>query len=116
MNGHSDWAARLGFAVTSKLATVATTIQLHSVKATAPELLEIIYSDSVDGIQYLKGLRLDLSTVKSAAEIVRSSSVEELALDLVYVGICEPRSIDEFLPPDSHGIRWLPAQRWLNEF
>ena len=113
MDDRSDWASRLAKAVASQLAERAREVQVHSIRATSPEVVEVIYTDSLG--TDLKGIRLDLGSVRSGPERIRESSIDELAFDLVLLGLCEPRPIDEFLPPDSDGIRWLPVHRWLDD-
>lgn len=106
-----DWATRLAAALTAQLSERVTTFQVHAVEATSPDVVDVIYSDP-DGVQ-LKGVRVDAATVHAGAERIKTSSVEELAFDVITLGMGEPRSEDEFLPPDHRGIRWLPAHRWL---
>jgi hypothetical protein len=48
-------------------------------------------------------------------ERIRDSTIEELAFDLILLGVCEPRSMNEFLPPDDNGIAWMPTDRWLDD-
>lgn len=112
-----EWASRLAAAVEGQFAEIAgrtpTRGQLCSVTAISPDVVEMIYSDPQGG--GLRGMRIDLASVRSAGHRVRDSSLDELAFDLVTTGICEPRPSDEFAPADSDGVRWLSLDRWLDE-
>ena len=142
----SDWASRLAAAVASQVAEAnkqaqdqpaapparhlqlgkwrrlvlgpgqppRLTVHVHSIKATSPEVVEVVYSDFTD--TGLKGIRIDLGSARSGSERIRLSSIHELAFDLIHLGMLEPRSLDEFLPPDSNGVSWLPLHRWLGDF
>lgn len=117
MSDRSDWASRLAAAVASKFAETTeardSTVQLHSVRATSPEIVEVIYSDSMH--VGLKGIQIDFASVRSGSEIFRESSVDELASNLINLGMLEPRPLEEFLPADTNGVRWLPLHRWLGD-
>ena len=99
-------------------------IPVHSVRATSPEVVEVIYSSRLvgpDGVTHytdpdLKGIRIDFASVQAASQPIRESSIDELASHLILLGIEEPRPLEEFLPPDSNGVRWLPLDRWLDYF
>jgi hypothetical protein len=41
------------------------------------------------------------------------STLDEIAFDVVLVGICEPRHIAEFGAADRTGVRWLPLSDWI---
>ena len=113
MSATDDWAARLAAAIASQFARRTRPIHLHSIKIESPEVVEVIFSD-LDDLD-LKGVRIDSASVRLGSERVRLSSIDELAFDVITLAISEPRSIDEFLPPDSDGIRWLPLHRWLDD-
>jgi hypothetical protein len=89
------------------------TPRLHSIAVVSPNEIAVIFSDSIDSEENVKGIRLNLRSVQLGPDRIRLSSIDELAFDLVYLGICEPRYMDEFLPADLQGIRWLPVDRWL---
>jgi hypothetical protein len=117
VSDRSDWAPRLAAAVAFRFAETTeardTTVQLHSARATSPETVEIIYSDSM--YVGLKGIRIDFAAVRAGSELFREASVDELALNLINLGMLEPRPLDEFLPADTNGVRWLPLRRWLED-
>jgi hypothetical protein len=111
MSDDLDWAPCLATAIASKLAERTWEVRVRSVKVAARDVVEVIYTDSLDADP--KGIRLDLGSVRLGPERIRALSIDELAFDLIYLGMCEPRSIEDFLPPDSDGVRWLPAHQWL---
>lgn len=113
MPDHVDWAARLVTAVLEQSAERTTELQLRSVQAVAPDAVELIFF--VPGDVNPRGVALDASFVESASERVRSSTIDELAFDVITLGILEPRTIEDFTPPDNKGVRWLPAQQWLGD-
>lgn len=84
---------------------------MHSVQADRRDVVDVVYSWPGEATR--RGLRLDLAFVERAPERIRVSTPEELAFDLVVIGILEPRSPDEFQEADANGIRWLPARAWL---
>jgi hypothetical protein len=123
VSSQDDWADRLAEAIASQLSEStlgagendrpgqALPIQVHSIKIKSPDVVEVIFSNYGD--LDLKGVRIDSASVRLGPEWIRLSSVGEIALLLINLALLEPRSIDEFLPPDSAGVRWLPAHRWL---
>ena len=87
-------------------------VTLQSVQVVTPSCVEIVYW--WPGEDTLRGIRLDVSSMESASERIRTSSVDELAFDLVAIGMQEPRRIEEFTHPDENAIRWLPTETWLD--
>ncbi len=67
------------------------------------------------GESELRGIRISADVIRSAPDRIRVSSVDELAFDIVVMGMCEPRPLSEFLAPDASGVRWLSMSRWLKE-
>lgn len=113
MTQQSGWAARLADVVAHQLHDVpeaGSSLFVHSINVRPDETVEVIYSTGMDPA--LKGIRLDADSVRSGGELLRTSSVDELAFFLVHVGLCEPRPNDDFLPPDHQGVRWLPMREW----
>lgn len=113
MSDKLDWSSQLATAVADRFAEGPLEVRLYSVAAVSPEVVEIIYSDPVDG--ETMGIRIDLTSVRSTGGRIGDSTVDELALELVFVGMCEPKSKDEFLPPDENGVSWLRLREWLDE-
>jgi hypothetical protein len=111
VSSQDDWAARLAEAVASQLSERTNPVHLHSIKIKSPDVVEVIFSNY--GALDLKGVRIDSASVRGGPERIRLSSIEEIAFDLITLAMLEPRSIDEFLPPDGAGVRWLPAHHWL---
>lgn len=112
---HSDWASRLASAIEVRLEAIALPgeVRVHSVTATSPEEVEVVYS--AGGETELRGFRISADVARSAPERIRESSIEELAFDIVTTGILEPRRSTDFLPEDPHGVRWLSIPDWLRE-
>lgn len=111
----AEWAARLAAAIATRVEAIALPgeVRLHSIAATSPEEVEVIYS--VPGDTGLRGMRISAEVVRSAPERIRVSSIDELAFDIVTTGILEPRVPNEFAPADRSGVRWLPISEWLKE-
>lgn len=109
----SDWASRLAAAIALELSARPAISQLLSITATSPQEIEVIYSDVADS--EVRGIRVSADLVRSAPPRLRDSSVDELAFDIVTMGICEPRPPEDFLPPDANGVRWLWLPGWLEE-
>ena len=61
-----------------------------------------------------RGIGLDMTSVQSGSKRIRTSTIDELAFDLVAIGTEEPRRSEEFPDPDENGIRWLPTEEWLD--
>lgn len=112
--GTGQWAAQFADAVRAEFTQRAqqTEITLRSVEAVSLQAVEVVYA--WPGEDTLRGIRLDLSSVERASERIRTSSVGELAFDVVLAGMMEPRAIEDFAEPDASGIRWLPAHEWLD--
>ena len=108
-----DWAPRLVDAIERELAERPAVVHVHWVRATSPEEVEVVYSDWANTERL--GFRLSASLVQSAPWRIRDSSIDELAFDIRTTVICEPRAPDNFLPPDTNGVRWLPWSQWLEE-
>lgn len=87
-------------------------VTLQSIRAVTPRRVEVVYR--WPGEDNLRGIQLDLSSVEGASERIRNSTVDELAFDLVVIGLEEPRRIEEFTDSDENGIRWLPTEEWLD--
>jgi len=116
----SNWASRLVAALVSELAVASveshslpSEFQAHSIRATSPEVVELIFSYSPGG--ELRGMQIGLDSVRAAPWRIRVSSIDEVAWDLVHLWICEPRVMDGFLPPDENGVRWFPVTKWFDE-
>ena len=100
-------------AITREAARRSGAVELHSVRATSPEEVEVVYSDRVH--MELRGFRISSEVVRSARSRIRDSSIDELAFDIVTTGVWEPRPSDDFLDPDTNGVRWLSIPGWLDE-
>ena len=108
-----DWASRLVDAIELELAASPAHVDVHWVRATSPEEVEVVYSDWTNTEP--RGFRIRAPLVRSAPWRVRESTVDELAFDIRTTVINEPRAPDDFLSPDTNGVRWLPWSRWLEE-
>jgi hypothetical protein len=111
---HPDWASSLIEALRQRTQgeeLSADGVQLHEITAISPEAVEVTYSQAGDTC--LRGIRVDAASVRGGLGGMAELTFPELAFYLVYVGICEPRSIDEYSPADSDGVRWLPLEQWL---
>lgn len=113
MTEQSDWASQLSAAVRSQFGARPRTVELYSVTAASSEVVEIVHSDPAG--RGLRGIRIDQTSVLSARERISESSIDELAFDLVCIGMEEPKPEEDFLPPDDHGVTWLRLDRWLDE-
>jgi hypothetical protein len=108
-----DWADRLASAVLAQMARQNTDREIHSVRAVSATAVEIVFS--VPGEGTLRGIRLDLSWVEAASGRIEGSTIEELAFNIVHLGVLEPRSIHEFTVEDTAGVRWLSTENWLED-
>jgi hypothetical protein len=108
-----DWASRLAHLIERELAERPAVVHVHRVRATSREEVEVVYSDWTN--TELRGFRISAPLVQSAPWRIRESSVGELAFDIRTTVIDEPRAPDDFLSPDTDGVRWLPWSRWLEE-
>lgn len=88
-------------------------ISVHAVRAPAPDVIEVLYSWAGD--EDIRGIRLEESALRNGSEFVRTMAPLDVATYLKHVGICEPRSIDEYKPADPNQIRWLPFDAWLGD-
>lgn len=75
-------------------------------------MLEVVFS--VPGDDDLRGMRLDRKVLDAAPGRLMQSSLEEIAFDVVSMGIREPRRIEEFCA-DATGVRWLPLSEWIED-
>lgn len=100
MTEQPDWASQLSAAVRSLFGAKPRAIELYSVKAASSEVVEIVHSDA--GGWRRRGIRIDQSSVLSARERIIDGSIDELAFDLVCIGMEEPKPEDDFVPPDDN--------------
>jgi hypothetical protein len=113
MSHEDTWSGRLADAVNSQFHEDRTVVELLFVKAPTRDSVELVYR--TPGDVYLRGIRLDIESVRQGPKVIRESTIEELASYLIHVGICEPRALSEFRPPDEHGVAWLHTDLWLDE-
>ncbi len=109
----NSWADRLASAVRDQMAKQDADREIHSVQAISDAAVEIVFS--IPGERMLRGIRTDLSWVEAASGRIKGSSVEELAFNLVQLGVLEPRSIHELTAEDNAGVRWLATENWLED-
>lgn len=83
------------------------------VRPVADDVLEIVFSAPGDDDE--RGIRLDRRTIEAARGRLTQSSLDEIAFDVVTMGIGEPRSAEEFTDLDAEGVRWLPLADWLED-
>jgi hypothetical protein len=107
-----DWATTLAASVRSMLAGRRMWITVHSIQTVSSDEVQIVFSSPDDAT--LRGVRLDRQAVAAASERVRTSTLDELAFDVVLLGLEEPRSMGDYGEPDEHGVRWLPMVEWLD--
>jgi hypothetical protein len=112
VTNQSNWSAHLAAAIASQCEEEPE-VHLQSADAKSADVVEVIYS--VASGPGLLGVRIDAASFQSGPELLRSRTVGELAFYVLHIAMLEPRSTDEFTPPDASGIRWLPMSRWLNE-
>ena len=74
-------------------------------------MLEVVFSGPGDND--LRGIRLDRQVLDAATGRLMQHTLEEIAFDVVYLGICEPRNIAAFNAADANGVRWLPLSDWI---
>lgn len=84
---------------------------MRSIRPVTDDVLEIIFSWPDD--DDLRGMRLDRKVFDAATGRMMGSTLDEIAFDVVLMGICEPRDIAEFHAADRTGIRWLPLSDWI---
>lgn len=108
-----NWALRLAAAIGEGLRAEPGVVNVHSIRHTSPEEVEIVYSPVGD--ERLRGFRLGLAFFRSTPQRIQEMSVDQLAAYIVHTAILEPRSDDDFLPPDASGVRWLKLPEWVEE-
>lgn len=113
MSQEDAWSGRLADAVKTEFHEDKSLVELLLVKATTGDSVELVYR--TPGDVYLRGIRLDIESVRQGPEVIRECTIEELASYLIHLGICEPRALSEFRPPDEHGVAWLYTDLWLDE-
>jgi hypothetical protein len=86
---------------------------VRSIRPVTDDVLEVVFSGP-DGDDR-RGMRLDRTVLDAATGRLLGHTLEEIAFDVVYMGICEPRSIEEFGVADATGVRWLPLSDWIEE-
>ena len=107
------WSSQLAQEVTAQLSRRTTTVAVHSVRPISDDILEIVFS--VPGDDDARGIRVDRRVIESTDGRLMQSSLDEIAFDVVAMGICEPRRLDEFREVDTAGVRWLPLSDWLED-
>jgi len=113
MQEDADWADRLAAAVLVQMARENTDRVIHFARAASATIVEIVFS--VPGEGALRGIRVDLSWVEAASGRLKGSTFEELAFNIVQLGVLEPRSIHEFTVEDTASVRWLSTENWLED-
>jgi hypothetical protein len=99
--------------VEAQLSGRTTTVAVHSVRPISDDVLEIVFS--VPGEDDARGIRLDRRVIESSGGRLMQSSLDEIAFDVVAMGICEPRRLEDFRETDAAGVRWLPLSDWLQD-
>lgn len=107
------WSSELAEAVATLLSRRATPVAVLSVRPISDDVLEIVFS--VPGDDDARGIRLDRRIIESSGGRLTQSSLDEIAFDVVAMGICEPRRLEEFRQADTAGVRWLPLSDWLED-
>ena len=107
----SSWALALANAVAAQLGRMTVTARVRWIRPTADDVLEVVFS--APGDNELRGLRVDRQTLEAATGRLAQSSLDEIAFDVVTMGIDEPRPIEEFCVADTSGVRWLRLSDWL---
>jgi hypothetical protein len=107
------WSSQLAEAVATQLSRRATAVTVHSIRPVSDHVLEIVFS--VRGDDDLRGIRVERTVIESSDGRVMQSSLDEIAFDVVAMGICEPRRLEEFCEADTAGVRWLPLSDWLED-
>src|SRR5580700_2128051 len=110
----STWSSQLADAVRALLTSRdlgAPTV--HSMRPVTDDVLEVVFSWPHD--DDLRGMRLDRKVFDAATGRLVGSTLEEIAFDVVYMGICEPRPIEEFGAADTTGVRWLRLSDWIED-
>lgn len=113
MQADSKWADRLTAAILHQIARQDIGRDVKSVRSVAGTAVEIVFS--VPGEVTLRGIRLDFSWTEKASGRLKGSTADELAFNVVHLGVLEPRSIDEFTVEDRAGVRWLSTDNWLED-
>jgi hypothetical protein len=110
----ADWSSELVTEIEHQLQRTTGLPPVHSVAARSPDEVEIIFWAPTE-TPGLRGIRLSRDQVRGAGWRIRESTIGELAFNIIHLGIDEPRALDEFSPPDPHGVRWLDIPPWLAE-
>lgn len=108
-----SWSSQLAEAVAAQLPRRSTAATVHSVRPSSDDVLEIVFS--VPGDEDERGIRVDRRVIESTGSRLAQSSLDEIAFDVVAMGICEPRRVEEFCEVDPSGVRWLPLSDWLED-
>ncbi len=106
-----SWALQLADAIAETVARQCRPVPLCSVRVVGDDALEITFSTPYD--TDLHGMRVDRKVIETIPSRLMSSSLGEIAFDVVTMGICEPRRNEEFCEADESGVRWLPFLTWL---
>ncbi len=109
----TSWAAQLAAAVWANQATGGVPVILHRVTPISDGVLEVVFYGGADVTLF--GLRLEREVLEAATGRLMGCSVEELAFDVVTLGIREPRARESFFPEDAGGVRWLPLSDWIDD-
>ncbi|MEX0665749.1 MAG: hypothetical protein WD598_13415 [Acidimicrobiia bacterium] len=88
-------------------------VTVHSIRPVGDDVLEVVFSVPFD--THRRGIRLDRNTVEAARGRLMHSSLEEIAFDVVSMGIREPRPLAEFHSADTAGVHWLKLAEWLED-
>ena len=86
---------------------------VHSIRPVTDDVLEVVFS--WPGDDDLRGMRLDRKAFDTATGRLMHHTLDEIAFDVVNMGIIEPRRIAEFGATDAAGVRWLPLSEWIEE-
>ena len=104
------WLAEVAREAAKLLAENPDEVQVEAIRMVGSDTAEFVYRQPWDG--KLRGLRLRTVDIESGSRLTEHTT-GEIAFLLVYVGILEPKSDDEFAPPDSDGISWVQSRDWL---
>ena len=103
------WLAEVAREAIKRLAESSDGVLVEAVRMDGSSTVEFVYRQPADG--ELRGLRVTKTDIANSRLVEHTPG--EVAFLLVYVGILEPKSDDEFAAPDSEGIRWVISRDWL---
>ncbi len=105
---HEWWSWRLAMAIVARAET-RVEVRILGLCVASPTELEITFLPV--GARRAAGIRLSESDLRAAGSRLSDVDVEQLALDVVVIGLAEPREVEPGRLGGG-GVQWLGLTDW----